>query len=160
MGWEEARHQSLDDHISGVVLGRGEFLENDLALHVEIGRSHRRMTHDVDEDTEGLGSRLGGNPNHEDGRLLAREGVEFATQRVDLAIDLTSGSRRSALEGQVLEEVRRPCDAVGLVTGPHADPGRHRRGVGAGHRIGDDPQPRCQGRGGDPGIERGDIGLG
>jgi hypothetical protein len=71
---------------------------------------------------------------------LGGERVHVATDRLDRFCDLDCAARVRALEQEVLEEVARAGELVGLVARSRADPEPDRDRSQAGHRLGDDPR--------------------
>ena len=98
-------------------------------------------------------------PHQEGGRLLRRVRVELAADRVDGGVDLVAASPGRALEQQVLEEVARPGQVLGLVPTAGADPRGQRHRVRFGDRVGDDSDPGAGGRPTDSIVDARDRGV-
>ena len=79
------------------------------------------------------------------GVLRARRSVEIAAGRLDLLGDGARAAPPRALEGHVLEKVRKAMLACALVARAGPDPDAERGGLKMRHGVGDDAQSRWQG---------------
>jgi hypothetical protein len=75
------------------------------------------------------------------GELLAGEGVELTSDRVQLSGDVHRRTTPSALEEQVLQEVGGAPQRARLIARAHVDPEPYGCRAGAGHRLGHDAKP-------------------
>src|ERR687892_383968 len=126
-----------------VILGHVEvhedLFEDHLPLGLELVGPERRVGQHVAQDVHTQPDLMGGQPGVVSGVLAAGEGVHLAPHRVDGLGDLAGRARRRPLEQQVLEEVRRARQLVGLVTPADTDPDPERHRAGLGHALGDHP---------------------
>ena len=112
-----------------VVLDHRNLLEHDLAFGVDVGE--QRLEHHVRHHVERHLDVVVGHARVDDRRLPRRRSVQLAPHRVEHLRDAHRVEARRSLEQQVLDEVRHPRLAPGLVTRPGADPEPERRGADA-----------------------------
>ena len=108
-----------------------------------LGGDQRGGDH-VAEHVDGQRQVLVEDPRVEAGVLLGGEGVELTADRVERDRDVQRRALGGALEQQVLEEVRAAVQRRRLVARADADPDADAGRAGAGHLLGDDPQPAGQ----------------
>ena len=136
--------EQVEHLLLGLVLVHRDLLEDHLALGVDLDqpRTEHHVGHHVERGRQMLVDHAG----EDRGRLLAGAGVELGAHPIEDLVDLDRLVAVGPLEQQVLEQVRQPRLAVGLIagTGPDPDPDRH--GSDGGHCLRHDP---------DAGIEPG-----
>ena len=104
------------------------------------------VPHDVAQDVEAERQVLGQQADVEGRVLLGGEGVAVAAHLVELLGDGRGGAPLGALEQQVLEEVRRPGQLVGLVTRAGTDPVADGDRADIRHGLGDQADAARQNR--------------
>ena len=111
-----------------------------MLLAGEFFRIEDRILEDVAEDVERQRDVVLEHARIVRGGLDAGRGVDFTPDRLDLLGDLGRGTRRGALEGHVLEEVREAVLVVAFRARAGADPDAERRALQMVHLVRDDPE--------------------
>ncbi len=129
---ELRRVEKVMHQLGRLVSVHGPFLEDDVALPVDVGRVQTRMQQHVHEDVEEHGQVGRGGAGVKAGMFLVGEGVEVAADALDGLGDGGGGPPTRALEHQVLDEVGDAPQPGGLVSA--ADP--HPQANGDGRHVG------------------------
>src|SRR5437588_2425329 len=138
MLWEQGFGEQVVDELRGLVLVHQDLLEDHLALGLELVGAERRRTDDVAQDVEAEVEVVVEQARVEGRVLLGGEGVHLAAHRLHRLRDLPSRALLSALEQQVLEEVRHTPELETFVAGSDVDPEAERYRAHIRHPLGDE----------------------
>jgi hypothetical protein len=139
---EDRFEEAFTGHVGRVVVGHGEFFEDDAAFGLELDGVERRRGDHVGEDVDRVVEVDVAHPGVVAGVLLRGRGVVLAADRLEGDRDVERGARRRPLEEEVLEEVRGAALSGLLVAGAHGDPEADGRAAGPGHLLGEDADAR------------------
>ena len=143
---EQGVREEIVDEVVGRVVTHPNLLEDHLTLRLDLFAAESRRPHDVGQDLQSKGKVAIGHPHVELRELLARRRVHVATDRFDGLGDLERVAPVGALEQQMLEEVARTRQFVGLVARTRGDPEADRDRAQGRESFGDDPQSGLEAR--------------
>ena len=150
---ERRRVQMVEHDLLGHALDLLHLAQDDVALALDRALVELRVLQDVREDVHGAGD-VPGEHTRVIARLLARRvRVEVAAHVLDLLLELPGVTHGRALEGHVLQKVRRPIGGRGLVARARVDPDADGGGLGVRGGLGGDAE--AVGEGGD--LLRGEV---
>ena len=127
-------HQ-VEGDVLGRIHGRGDLLQDHVALAGKLAAIEARRDDDVAQDVERERQVFAQHARVIGGRVDAGRGVEIAADRLDLLGDVLGAPPRGALEGHVLEEMGDAVLAFRLAAAAGADPDAERHGLDLGHGM-------------------------
>src|SRR5579883_754137 len=137
--------EEIEDDVVGRIVGLSDFLEDDGALAVELGRIEDRVLENVGEDVDRQRDILFQHLGVIGGVLARRVGVEMAADRLDLLGDGEGRAALGALERHVLQEMSNAVDVGRLVPRSDIDPDAERNRLDRIHPVGHDAKAARQG---------------
>ncbi len=122
------------------VHGRGDLLQDHVALAAKLGAVETRAKDDVAQDVERERHVLAQHAGVIGGGVDTGRGVEVAADILDLFGDLLGAAARRALEGHVFEEMGDAVLGSRLAPAAGPDPDAERDGLDLGHGVADHGQ--------------------
>ena len=131
----------IEDQIIGLVLGGGNFLQDDiaLALHLVFIKGGRREN--IGENIQRQFPVLLHHAGIVGGGFHAGGGVDFTADIFNFLGNGLGGAARRAFEGHVFEKMRHAIFVGQFIPGTRLDPYAQSHGFNVGHVVGDDSQP-------------------
>jgi hypothetical protein len=124
--------REVEYHVLRRILGRGDLLQDHVALAGKLGMVEARGKNDVAQDIQREAEILAQHPRVIGGRVDAGGGVELAADRLDLLGDGLRAAPVGALEGHMLEKMRDAVLRRALAAAAGADPEAERYGLHIG----------------------------
>ncbi len=130
--------EQLENQIVRRIVGRGDLLQYDVFLALQLVDVEHGIAHDVSENIQRQRPVVAQDARIVGGSLHAGTGIEVATHPLDLRGDVHRAAPSCSLERNVFQKVRDAALMRLLVTGPGLDPNAQRHRLEMRQRLGQD----------------------
>jgi hypothetical protein len=122
-------------HLLRIVIDHPDLFNDNLPLLVDIAGRQTRMDHQIAQQVDGVGQVFAQHGGVERCLLACGEGIQLASEPVDLLGNVASAAMRGAFEAEVLEKMGQPGFLRLFVAGSHLAPDANGDGLRLGHRL-------------------------